>query len=44
VIGGLQAGPSGADALVERAIEAHEGMGGRVVEIDREIIARQILD
>jgi hypothetical protein len=28
----------------ERAIEAHEGMGGRVVEIDREIIARQILD
>jgi len=23
---------------------AHEGMGGRVVEIDREIIARQILD
>jgi hypothetical protein len=27
----------------ERAIEAHEGMGGRVVE-DREIIARRIRD
>jgi hypothetical protein len=27
----------------ERAMEAHEGMGG-IVEIDREIIARQILD
>src|SRR5215475_839059 len=33
----LQAGLTAADALVERAIEAHEGMGDRVVEINRVI-------